>query len=318
MNRIPLSNESIDRLAGLQASDSPFANTIAAAIDNVAAGITPESSLASAIEAAAGLDSNAALNREAGASARDFLAKLAESAGNVAGSMNGATLRDSEVTSANALAAELDRLARGTAAIDWPETYAALCQIGAQGVALLRTLESSRTAHATCAASLARAESRLATHINAAEMSQADATQLRGSPFPAARTAARYLAAYTAGGDATNLNCAVDALLELERQACEKAGQLRAADENAHAYKAQRDKESARAVAAERLAESRLAEAAEFRGKHCDAEARAEAAERQLAEYRSLMSALPAGLALRDPGALALLRAYLADAESAK
>lgn len=47
MKAIPFSNETAERLAGLRASDSPFANTIAAALDNVAAGITPESSMAS-------------------------------------------------------------------------------------------------------------------------------------------------------------------------------------------------------------------------------------------------------------------------------
>lgn len=44
--------------------------------------------------------------------------------------------------------------------------------------------------------------------------------------------------------------------------------------------------------------------------------ARAVKAERQLAEYRSLMAALPAGMAFRYPAALPLLRAYLADTES--
>lgn len=115
MQKINLSNDTAERLAGLRASDSPFANTIAAALDNVAIGLTPESSLASAIEAAADLDSNAALARTALHGRTEFLAKLAESAANISGSMNGRNMAESDIPAARGLAGELERLAFGLA-----------------------------------------------------------------------------------------------------------------------------------------------------------------------------------------------------------
>lgn len=90
-------------------------------------------------------------------------------------------------------------------------------------------------------------------------------------------------------------------------------------------YREQRDAEGERANKAEALAASRLAEAVQYRQWEASAlelvakrEAERDAALRQLAEYRSLMSALPAGAALAYPAAFALLRAYLADVESDK
>jgi hypothetical protein len=47
------------------------------------------------------------------------------------------------------------------------------------------------------------------------------------------------------------------------------------------------------------------------------ADERAKAAERQLAEYRAILATLPYGMARAYPGALVLMRAYLADVESA-
>lgn len=60
------------------------------------------------------------------------------------------------------------------------------------------------------------------------------------------------------------------------------------------------------------------AEVAEYRRQRDAEGARAVAADRQLAEYRSLMSALPLGMARAYPAAFPLLRAYLADSESDK
>ncbi len=315
-----LSPETRTDLAELEISDSPYAADLARNIRDWLAG--RDHAPPAVIASARLLDSNGALARAALHGRTEFLAKLAADVANVAGSMNGRKLAESEVTSASGLAGELERLARGLAESDYPESYAAVCQIGAQGVALLRTLEASKASHATCAASLAQADAkhveRAAAIRDAAALSLADRTQLRGSPFAGARILARYLAAFAEKADVTDLAGAIDAAVQLEREACDKFGQLRAADENAHAYKAQRDAESARAVKAERLAETRLAEhVAAERANLANAE-RADAAERQLAEYRSLMAELPAGLALRYPAALHLLRAYLADVESAK
>lgn len=69
-------------------------------------------------------------------------------------------------------------------------------------------------------------------------------------------------------------------------------------------------------AAAVKAAESIVAELDEARASLAEWHGRAEKAESQLAEYRSLMAALPAGMALRYPAALPLLRAYLSDTES--
>lgn len=193
-------------------------------------------------------------------------------------------------------------------------------------IASARLLDSnaalSRGAHAKCAESLARADSRLASILMAATLTGERATALKDSRYPPARCAFAYLEAFRQSGDASTLECALDAVIELARLAADadsEVRELKASLETARAerdaYRKQRDEQGERATEAEALAASRLAEAVEFRTSTLGEAGRADKAERQLAEYRTLMSALPAGLALAYPVALPLLRAYLADAE---
>lgn len=101
---------------------------------------------------------------------------------------------------------------------------------------------------------------------------------------------------------------AIDALCELERQACEKAGEARDATAALHSLQSVNTANAEARAKAER-------ESAAYREQRDSEGARAVAAERQLAEYRSLMAALPLGMARAYPAAFPLLRAYLADAE---
>lgn len=125
----------------------------------------------------------------------------------------------------------------------------------------------------------------------------------------AARIAGRYLESFAESRKPADLAGVFDALRELERQACEKAGEARDATAALHSL------QSVNAANAEARAKAER-ESAAYREQRDPEGARAEKAGRQLAEYRSLMSALPAGMARAYPAAFPLLRAYLADVES--
>lgn len=294
-------------LADLAASDSPHAADLAR---NLAALRRGEPSAFAAVVASASLlESNAALNRGAAKASAELVAKLATDAANVAGSMNGDALRASDVAAADGMAAAMEMLARGLAESDYPAAYNGLCQLLANGRKLADLLAGSKAAHATCAASLSAADSRLANLYGAAAFSLADRTQLRRSPFAAARIAGRYLESFAESRKPADLAGVFDALRELERQACEKAGEARDATAALHAL------QSVNAANAEARAKAESDVAAYREQRDAEGE-RAAKAEWRLADYRALLAPLPFGLTRAYPAALPLLRAYLADVES--
>lgn len=189
-----LSDESRADLADLAASDSPHAADLARNIGEWLAGrdYAPPAVIASARL----LESNAELNRTAGRSARDMLAKLATDAANVAGSMNGDALRASDCYAAGDMARAMDRLADGLARADYLAAYSGLCQLLANGRKLSDNLAESKRGHATCAASLAAADGRLRDVGQAAALSQADAAAYREQRDSEGARAEAYKAAW--------------------------------------------------------------------------------------------------------------------------
>ena len=239
--------------------------------------------------------------------------RLATRAREIADGPNGAELRASDLANARHIGDVFRGLANGLADGNAAGASASLAGLAHGAYRLAGDALAIRRTNATLTANLAQADKaageRNAAVTQAAALSLADRTQLRGSPFPAARCAARYLESFANGRDVADLAGAFDAFRELERQACEKAGEARDATAALHSL------QSVNAANAEARAKAER-ESAAYREQRDSEGARAAKAERQLAEYRSLMRELPAGLALRHPGALALLRAYLADVES--
>lgn len=276
-----LSAETRADLAELEISDSPHALDLARNIREWLAG--RDHAPAAVIASARLLDSNAALSRTAGATARDLLAKLAESAANVAGSMNADALAATGLAAANDSVKALSEIADGASESDWPKLYNGVTLSLSAARRLADAVGSLKASNATLTASLAQADrthvERAAAIRQAVALSQADAKQLAGSPFAAARIAARYLAAFDKNSDVTDLQGATDALVQLEAQACGKAIEAREATEALHAlqnvnvanvtaravaerdsaiYRDQRDAANARAVKAERALEVAL------------------------------------------------------------
>ena len=239
------------------------------------------------------------------------LARFTGRATDIAEGPNGAGLRAADMRSARETGESLRGLARCLQAGEIAGAISALAGLAHGAWRMNGDAEASKRAHATCAASLARADGDKAALMAETALSLADRTQLRGSPFSAARCLARLLETWHANKAPAQLGAAIGAAVELERQACAAAGEARDATAALHSLQVVNAANAEARANAER-------DCATYREQRDAEGARAVAAERQLAEYRALLAALPLGLARAYPAAFPLLRAYLADSESAK
>lgn len=239
------------------------------------------------------------------------LARFVGRATDIAEGPNGAGLRSADMRSARETGESLRGLARCLASGDAAGAISALAGVAHGAWRMNGDADASKRGHAACAASLARAEGDKAALMAETALSLADRKQLAGSPFSAARCAARLLETWHANKSPATLGAAIGAAVELERQACASAAEARDATAALHSLQAVNAANAEARAKAER-------ESAAYREQRDAEGARAVAAERQLAEYRTLMAALPLGMARAYPAAFPLLRAYLADLESAK